>query len=141
MIQSPLHVFVYGTLKPGEANFDRYCASRIIAIEPAYINGDLYELPQEGYPAISNGDGKVYGFILAFDDPNMLTELDELEEYYPHQPLAENIYSRQLVAAYTSEDNDSIPAWVYLMTIDRIQQFGGIHLPNGWWQSVDRAGR
>jgi gamma-glutamylcyclotransferase (GGCT)/AIG2-like uncharacterized protein YtfP len=45
-----LRLFVYGTLKKGFWNFDRFC-TRAISIEPATTWGRLYHLPA-GFPAL-----------------------------------------------------------------------------------------
>jgi len=45
-----LRLFVYGTLKKGFWNFDRFC-TRAIRIEPATTWGRLYHLPA-GFPAL-----------------------------------------------------------------------------------------
>jgi len=45
-----LRLFVYGTLKKGFWNFDRFC-TRAISIEPATTWGRLYQLPA-GFPAL-----------------------------------------------------------------------------------------
>jgi gamma-glutamylcyclotransferase (GGCT)/AIG2-like uncharacterized protein YtfP len=45
-----LQLFVYGTLKKGFWNFDRFC-TRAISIEPATTWGRLYQLPA-GFPAL-----------------------------------------------------------------------------------------
>jgi gamma-glutamylcyclotransferase (GGCT)/AIG2-like uncharacterized protein YtfP len=47
---SHLRLFVYGTLKKGFWNFDRFC-TRAISIEPATTWGKLYQLPA-GFPAL-----------------------------------------------------------------------------------------
>jgi gamma-glutamylcyclotransferase (GGCT)/AIG2-like uncharacterized protein YtfP len=72
-----LHVFVYGTLKPGEVNFDRYCGNKVIASRRVYIDGNLYHLPRLGYPGAIHGDRQVHGFVLAFNDDTPFP----LEEY------------------------------------------------------------
>lgn len=45
-----LRVFVYGTLKRGHRNHERYCTG-VVSIESAQIIGQLYHLPQ-GYPML-----------------------------------------------------------------------------------------
>ena len=45
-----LRLFVYGTLKKGFWNFDRFC-TRAVSIEPATTWGRLYQLPA-GFPAL-----------------------------------------------------------------------------------------
>lgn len=128
-----LHVFVYGTLKPGAANFDRYCGNKVVNSHRAYIYGELYDLPLSGYPGAIHGIRKVYGFVMSFNDITILQELDELEDYDPRRQPVENDYTRELVIAYPLNGNLSTLAWVYFMTPDRIQQLGGILLPDGWW--------
>jgi gamma-glutamylcyclotransferase (GGCT)/AIG2-like uncharacterized protein YtfP len=80
-----MKLFVYGTLKPGESNHDRYCQS-VTHIEMAIVYGALYALPM-GYPALTIGESFVQGSLLTFASSQILTELDELEEYQPDRPL------------------------------------------------------
>ena len=49
-IENHLRLFVYGTLKQGFWNHDRFC-SRAVSIEPATTWGRLYHLPA-GFPAL-----------------------------------------------------------------------------------------
>jgi len=128
-----LHVFVYGTLKPGAANFDCYCGNKVVNSYRAYIYGELYDLPLSGYPGAIHGIRKVYGFVMSFNDITILQELDELEDYDPQRQAVENDYTRELVITYPLNGNSRLLAWAYFMTPDRIQQLGGILLPDGWW--------
>jgi gamma-glutamylcyclotransferase (GGCT)/AIG2-like uncharacterized protein YtfP len=73
--------------------------------------------------------------VLTFWDAAILAKLDELEDYEPARSAAENDYTRELALTYTSSGVASIWAWVYLMTPDRISQWGGILVPDGWWTS------
>jgi gamma-glutamylcyclotransferase (GGCT)/AIG2-like uncharacterized protein YtfP len=129
------HVFVYGTLKPGESNFDRYCGDRVITSDRAYILGELYHFPSLGYPGTIHGNSRVHGFVLTFADPTILTNLDKLEDYDPAKSAIENDYTRELVMTYTPEGIPWITAWAYFMTLDRS---GGILVPDGWWGIGDR---
>jgi gamma-glutamylcyclotransferase (GGCT)/AIG2-like uncharacterized protein YtfP len=40
-----INVFAYGTLKPGEANYQKYCAGKVVEVKRAIANGKLYDLP------------------------------------------------------------------------------------------------
>jgi gamma-glutamylcyclotransferase (GGCT)/AIG2-like uncharacterized protein YtfP len=128
-----LYVFVYGTLKPGAANFDRYCGNKVVTSHRAYIYGDLYYLPVCGYPGAIHGTGQVCGFVISFNDATILQDLDELEDYDPQRQPAENDYTRELVTTYTPDRIPSISAWAYFITSSQIQNLGGILLPDGWW--------
>ena len=57
-----IQVFVYGTLKPGEVNYQLYCAESVVEFFPAVAKGLLYKLPI-GYPAMTRGDRNVLGFV------------------------------------------------------------------------------
>ena len=132
-MHSHLHVFVYGTLKPGESNFDRYCGSKVMRSRRAYIHGELYHFPALGYPGAIHGTSQVHGLILSLTDTAILEDLDELEDYHPDRQPAENDYNRELVTTYTPAGISSVLAWAYFMTLDRVDRWGGISLPDGWW--------
>ncbi len=53
-----INVFVYETLKPGEANYQKYSAGKVVEVKRAIANGKLYNLPMV-YPAITSEDGSV----------------------------------------------------------------------------------
>jgi gamma-glutamylcyclotransferase (GGCT)/AIG2-like uncharacterized protein YtfP len=128
-----LHIFVYGTLKPGAANFDNYCGSKVINSHRAYIYGELYDFPLLGYPGAIHGIGQVHGFVFSFNDATVLLKLDELEDYDAQRQPAENDYTRELVTTYTLDENPRISAWAYFMNPQYVRQWGGILLADGWW--------
>lgn len=129
-------VFVYGTLKPGEVNYERYC-TRAISQQPAIAYGALYDLPA-GYPAMVAATEMrratvVQGCQLQFDDPACLEALDWLEDYCPHRPPAENEYYRCQWPIFKPSGQSMGLAWVYLMELWRVQQMGGRRLDQGFW--------
>jgi gamma-glutamylcyclotransferase (GGCT)/AIG2-like uncharacterized protein YtfP len=89
-----LKVFVYGTLKPGEANYQRYCGFQVVDAKKAYTFGKLFALPM-GYPAMTLGHSLVYGYLLTFLEQKVLNNLDILEDYQPSRQMSENLYNRQ----------------------------------------------
>jgi gamma-glutamylcyclotransferase (GGCT)/AIG2-like uncharacterized protein YtfP len=123
---------VYGTLKPGEANYQKYSAGKVVEAQKAITFGKLYALPG-GYPAMIRVEGKVHGYLLSFADSTLLTILDELEDYQPTRQISENLYSRQYIEIFEATDLFLGWAWVYLITPDRIFQLGGIHQLDGYW--------
>ncbi|MEM9539428.1 MAG: gamma-glutamylcyclotransferase [Cyanobacteria bacterium P01_E01_bin.42] len=127
-----LKVFVYGTLKPGEVNYHRYCQGKAIAALPAYVFGELYDLPL-GYPAMTPGRQKVWGMLLKFNDPELLQSLDRLEEYEPGRRREENEYQRQQVSLYHPSGEFLGSAWAYLMEREKVEQLGGQPIPSGCW--------
>ncbi len=133
-----VRVFVYGTLKPGESNYQSYCAKKVVEVKKAIAKGQLFSLPL-GYPAMTPGNSPVHGFLLSFSDAKILHQLDWLEDYVPQRPDAQNEYYRQQVEIY---DTAFIPlgrAWAYLMTPEQVYTFGGVLLPDGWWSGCMKA--
>ncbi|MDZ8082422.1 MAG: gamma-glutamylcyclotransferase [Nostoc sp. DcaGUA01] len=127
-----VQVFVYGTLKPGEANYKRFCAGKVVDVKRAFIQGKLFALPM-GYPAMTLGDGQVYGYLLSFANPAILNRLDVLEDYHPARQVSENLYSRKTIEVYQGEWVSLGWAWVYLMSLEQVNQLGGVLQPEGWW--------
>ncbi|MBE9216047.1 gamma-glutamylcyclotransferase [Plectonema cf. radiosum LEGE 06105] len=131
-----LQVFVYGTLKPGEAYYECYCSNQIINATKAYVRGELYALPQ-GYPAITQGNNFVYGYLLSFANNEVLNNLDQLEDYHPQKPMSENLYNRKEVEVFDLENHSLGLAWVYFMTIEQICQLKGTPQIDGWWSAEE----
>ncbi|MEH2163169.1 MAG: gamma-glutamylcyclotransferase [Nostoc sp.] len=127
-----VRVFVYGTLKPGEANYKKYCAGKVVDLKRAFVEGKLFALPM-GYPAMTLGDGQVYGYLLSFSNPRILNELDILENCQPTRQASENLYNRQIIEVYEPKSLSLGWAWVYFMTLERVEQLGGFLQPDGWW--------
>nr|WP_315871105.1 gamma-glutamylcyclotransferase [Trichocoleus desertorum] len=129
-----MRVFVYGTLKPGEVNYQRYCAGKVTAATPAIARGQLFALAL-GYPAMTWGTQMVHGFLLSFEDTAILARLDALEDFVPGRSLEQNEYQREVITVCDSEGRPLGDAWAYLMHPQRIQQLQGVLLPNGIWSA------
>lgn len=131
--QNPvIRVFVYGTLKPGFQNYDRYCAGRITQTVPGLIQGCLYQLAL-GYPGLTVGERWIRGVVLEFTDAGLLAALDDLEDYQPHRPLSENEYSREWASVFDLDYNPAGSAWVYRMTPTQVQEHHGQLLTTDEW--------
>lgn len=125
-------VFVYGTLKPGESNYRRYCEGRVVDSYPAIAYGQLFALPF-GYPAMTEGQGIVHGVVLSFPDLSILSELDPLEDYHPQRHPEENEYQRQAIEIFNLDRLPLGNAWAYIMASEKVNSYGGILLSEGNW--------
>ncbi|MFD8521003.1 gamma-glutamylcyclotransferase family protein [Streptomyces capillispiralis] len=110
-----LPFFVYGTLRPGERNHDRFLRGRTLREEPGRLrDAVLYEGP--GYPYAVEETGSVVGGELVTALPEayagLLAELDRLEEYVPGDPS--NLYERVAGEVVRDADGTAVRAWVYL---------------------------
>jgi gamma-glutamylcyclotransferase (GGCT)/AIG2-like uncharacterized protein YtfP len=129
-----MKVFVYGTLKPGECNYSRYCEGKVVDAVPAIARGQLFALPM-GYPAMVLGEGSVCGFLLSFAGGAVLADLDLLEDYHPQREPAQNEYQRQEIEIFDRHLKPLGTAWTYFMLADRVRSLGGIFLPDGMWEN------
>ena len=130
-----LPVFVYGTLRPGEANHG-LLRGRTSARTPAVLAGALlYQGP--GYPyAVDDPDGgEIHGELV---DPlpeayeAVLADLDRLEEYVPGAPG--NLYERVVREVRTASGRRR-PAWVYLAAAPTasVLRANGVPILGGDW--------
>ncbi len=126
-------VFVYGTLKPGEFYYPRYCAGKVVEEKPAIAMGQLYHLPSLGYPAMIPGENQVQGCLLTLANAATLYHLDELEDYEPHRQPEQNEYNRYQIEIYDLTGQSLGRAWAYFMTLEKVQHYQGILIASGCW--------
>ncbi|MFF3604649.1 divalent cation tolerance protein CutA [Streptomyces sp. NPDC002463] len=105
--------FVYGTLRPGAYNHDRFLAGRIGTEADAVLHGAvLYDGP--GYPyVVPAADGKVVGTLLTpspGDYSDLFGLLDRLE-----LPVG---YERVAMDVVRVRDGARVSAWVFLAAPD-----------------------
>ncbi|WP_041819979.1 gamma-glutamylcyclotransferase family protein [Streptomyces davaonensis] len=110
-----LPFFVYGTLRCREPNHDLFLRGRTLKEEPARLSGAvLYDGP--GYPyAVEDPGGAVRGDLVTVrgeEYPELLAELDRLEEYVPGDPRS--LYQRVARDVTRDADGTRVRAWVYL---------------------------
>lgn len=129
-----IKVFVYGTLKPGESNYQIYCQGKTIAEIAAYTRGLLYHLAL-GYPGMTVGNNRVEGYLLTFSNSQILNHLDALENYSENRAVRLNDYYRQQVPVYTLSDRLLGTAWCYLMSLEKIALYRGRLLSVNSWHS------
>ncbi|KUL37265.1 hypothetical protein ADL22_22115 [Streptomyces sp. NRRL F-4489] len=137
-----LPFFVYGTLRPGEANYARLLRGRTASEEPARITGaQLYAGPGYPYATAGPADSVVHGTLIRLRDADhdaVRAALDHLEGYTPGAPG--NLYERVATEARRA-DGRTERAWVYLAAEPLAARLRatGTPLPGGVW--TGRAGR
>jgi gamma-glutamylcyclotransferase (GGCT)/AIG2-like uncharacterized protein YtfP len=132
MTDAPCCLFVYGTLKPGEAAFTSFCQPFVQALCPAIAPGRLYHLPM-GYPAMTLEPGWVQGVLLTLTNADGVGAMDEFEAYYPYRPASASQYQRIGHDIYDRHQRFLTRAWVYVMDRQRVQVLQGQWLPAGHW--------
>ncbi|WP_035986794.1 gamma-glutamylcyclotransferase [Leptolyngbya sp. KIOST-1] len=134
-MNTPCHLFVYGTLKPGERAFEPFCAPHLVASQQALAMGRLYHLPL-GYPAMTREAGWVQGVLLTFPSAACLQPIDAFEDYDPDRPAASE-YQRDRHPVFTPQRQPLCTAWIYTMTRDRVIALDGQWLPDGYWTDAN----
>ncbi|MCL6634359.1 MAG: gamma-glutamylcyclotransferase [Peptococcaceae bacterium] len=125
------YLFAYGTLMSGFGNHERYLGGRVLKIERATVEGELYHL-RYGYPALVPGAGRVAGeLILVKDLEALLPQLDALEDYFG--PGEDNMYERVEVEALT-ESGEKIRAYTYRYARLKELEKKGLRVKGGDWR-------
>ena len=123
-------LFVYGSLKFGENNHNRIFSGYDIKITSAWTFGELYDL---GYfPALTDGNNKVYGELIEFNNLEILTRVDSLEGYRGENSNF-NFYDRKEIHVFT--DKNEITAWAYFLNKSKIIESDGELITSGVWSN------
>lgn len=108
-----LPVFVYGTLREGQSNYQLYLQGRVAASYPAHLqHGKLYHFG--AYPGLllAEDGSDVAGELMYLDDANydaILADLDELEG------CNEGLYERIEATVYLNSNKEPRTAWTYIV--------------------------
>ena len=123
-------LFVYGSLKFSEMNHDRIFGGFDIKVTPAWTYGKLYDL---GYfPALTEGNNKVYGELIEFDDLEILGRVDSLEGYRGEESEY-NFYERREIQVFS--DINEVIAWAYYLKKCKIIESDGELITSGVWSN------
>ena len=75
--------FVYGSLREGFFNYDKYLKGNVLTNELATTKGELYHMAHKGYPALIDGDRDIEGEVITVNNPKDITKaLDEMEGFF-----------------------------------------------------------
>jgi gamma-glutamylcyclotransferase (GGCT)/AIG2-like uncharacterized protein YtfP len=114
-LEELLPLFVYGTLRRGECNHDRYLGGRFVSARIARLADHVRLLGSHGYFVIRPEPGAEVSGELFFLAPAIsretLEQCDRLEEI-PPGTLRGDWYTRQIVEVET--DDSRHRAWAYL---------------------------
>jgi gamma-glutamylcyclotransferase (GGCT)/AIG2-like uncharacterized protein YtfP len=109
------HLFVYGTLSPGNAPPEiAATVSRLRPVGSASVRGRLYDLGEYPGAVLSEKSrtlirGEVFELPA---DQNTLTALDNYEGFEPSKPSS-SLFLRR-VRAVTMDDGKRVRCWVYI---------------------------
>ncbi|NFV14000.1 gamma-glutamylcyclotransferase [Clostridium sporogenes] len=133
------YLFVYGSLREGFFNFDKYIKDQIISRRLGKIKGILYHMPNKGYPAALKGNGEVVGEVIELKNWNEnIKSLDAMENYISDRN-DNNEYNRELVEVEIMENEDKgkkLKAFAYLYNMNDEDVFNknSIYISHGDWK-------
>lgn len=129
-ISKKLPIFVYGTLRSGQANHERCLMDRTEKELKGKVKGKLYSNMFGTFPCMIKGDGYVYGELMYIKDEfydATLRQLDFLEGYDQEYP-EESMYIREIVDIET-ENGEKVQAYAYYWNSENL----GKPIPHGDW--------
>lgn len=104
-------VFVYGSLRSGMFNYDKFLKGKVKSVENGTIFGELFNMENKGYPAVIYGTEEVSGELMELKDSDkILVELDELENFKKLDNNSE--YLREVIEVFL-EDGTREKAYFY----------------------------
>ncbi len=106
-------VFVYGTLRKGMYNFDKYYKAHDSFRDFGYVKGTLYTIKGKEYPALIPGNEIILGEIHHVPD-EVQAEVDLMECYFG-EGNPENEYDKILCEIYDAHGKmiDHLPVYFY----------------------------
>lgn len=132
------YLFVYGSLRDGFFNFDKYIKDEVISRKLGKIKGTLYHMPNKGYPAVLSGDEDIIGEVIEVRnwDEN-LKALDDMEGYIS-EGNKDNEYNRELLDVEIIDGNkgEKVKAFSYLYNMNDKDAFEkhSVYIPHGDWK-------
>ena len=136
---SSINLFVYGSLREGFFNYDKYLAGKVIEKKEAKLeNMELYHMPYKGYPAIISGKDVVTGEIMVLDASHYedtMRAMDEMEGVISENN-PKNEYHKVILEVENLDTKQREKCYVYFYNKEQDSLFdsSAIYLPNGDWK-------
>ena len=129
-------IFVYGSLRTGFFNYNKYLMGHVSKSELGKVKGKLYHMPHKGYPALINGDEEVIGEVMTLKDfEKVMVPMDKMENYYGIDNK-ENEYNRIVMdVELLNGKKESCYVYYYAMNDEEIFNQNSIYIANGDWKS------
>lgn len=135
-------IFVYGSLREGFFNYDKYLAGKVFPAQLGKVTGKLYHLSHKGYPALLHGDDEVIGEIMEMKDfYKDIVPMDEMEGYISEENTSLNEYTRTMMVVKNLETKEEEICYVYKYEQHTQEDFQ-IHaeyIPHGDWKAYMKA--
>lgn len=131
-----LPIFVYGSLREGFFNYDKYLQGKVSKKIDGKIKGKLYHMPYKKYPALLKGEDIVYGEIMYINDyKDTIKALDQLEGYHGSNNIS-NEYEKNVVQVEEIISGNKIECYLYAYNLNNDKEFKdkAIYIQHGDWK-------
>ena len=130
-------VFVYGSLREGFFNYDKYLKNKVSPASLGEVKGKLFHLSHKGYPALLEGEDTIIGEIMEIKDfYENIVSLDEMEGYLSFEDASNNEYIRTIMDVKNLHTNTMESCYVYKYVEFNDKDFNhhAVHISHGDWK-------
>jgi len=130
-------VFVYGSLREGFFNYDKYLKNKVSPASLGEVNGKLFHIPHKGYPALLDGEDTVIGEIMALKNfCEDIVSLDQMEGFRSFEDISINEYIRTTINVKNLETKAIENCYVYKYVDGNDKNFNShaIYIDHGDWK-------
>ena len=129
-------IFVYGSLRTGFYNYDKYLKGKIEDAVLGKVKGKLYHMPHKGYPALLEGNDVVLGEVMTIKNfEEVMIPMDKMENYYGVND-SRNEYNRVVMdVELENGEKESCYVYDYAMNDKEVFEKNSVYVDHGDWAS------
>ncbi|MEG1257006.1 gamma-glutamylcyclotransferase family protein [Clostridium sp.] len=130
-------IFVYGSLREGFFNYDKYLVNKVSPASLGKVNGKLFHLSHKGYPALLDGEEEVIGELMELKDfYKDILPVDQMEGYVSFENNSLNEYARTVMNVQNLATNEYESCYVYKYCQHSNEDFHkhAVHINHGDWK-------
>ncbi|WP_297136253.1 gamma-glutamylcyclotransferase family protein [Terrisporobacter sp.] len=134
-----INFFVYGSLREGFFNYDKYLAGKVLEKKDARLeNMRLYHMPYKGYPAITPGEDVILGEIMVINEDDYestMKAMDEMEGFISENN-PENEYHKIILEVENIQNKEKEKCYIYFYNKDKDDIFerDAVYVSHGDWK-------
>ena len=129
-----MKIFVYGSLREGFFNFNKYINNAAKKIELGEVKGKLYAIKDQEYPALLEENGTVIGEIITVENCD-LKAIDNMENYFgENNPNNEYNKIKKEIKNLETGEIEILDVYVYNITNPNFSYNNLIPVSSGDWK-------
>lgn len=134
-----INIFVYGSLREGFFNYEKYLDGKVSMKKDARLeNMKLYHMPYKGYPAITFGEDTILGEIMVINESDYeetVKAMDEMEGFVSENN-PENEYHKVILEVEDIKTKEKEKCFVYFYNKNKDKDFDSkaIYVSDGDWK-------